>query len=125
MPEFVIVTYPVRRRVIINGAPNGFTNDPLIVSRATHQFDLGTPADYTPLSRTVAVAGTGPTAPLTIAFQPLAAVATTERGATVAPPAASRARKAPKATARRPAARKKVARKKTGRKAGKKSARKK
>jgi hypothetical protein len=73
MDEFVIVTFPGRRQVYVDGNPtgSGFTNDVIQVQTGTHTFDLGAPRNYKPPSKTVRVTGTLAAQPMIIAFQPL------------------------------------------------------
>jgi len=66
--EFIMVTFPTRRLVYIDGEENGYTNQTLRVDAGTHEFDLGTPANYQPLSRKVTVTNTTVLEPLKIAF---------------------------------------------------------
>ena len=46
--EFVIVTYPTKRSVRVDGVPTGSTGDVLQMDSGTHKFDLGDPRDYAP-----------------------------------------------------------------------------
>jgi len=66
--EFVRVEYDRRRRVVIDGAPNGFTNETITVSRGPHRITLGVPVNYTPAFRKPIVTGTTPPAPLVVTF---------------------------------------------------------
>jgi hypothetical protein len=44
--EYVVVAYPTKRTVRIDGEDAGFTNETLRVERGHHLFDLGLPLDY-------------------------------------------------------------------------------
>ena len=68
--EYVIVRYPTRRLVFIDDEQNGYTNDVLRVDAGTHVFALGSPANYRPAQRTVAVADTSALEPLEVRFSP-------------------------------------------------------
>ena len=48
--EYVVVRYPKRRVVRMDGQDVGFTNETLMVEQGHHVFDLGEPLDYTPAS---------------------------------------------------------------------------
>jgi hypothetical protein len=65
---YVKVTFPTRRRVYIDSQPNGYTNDVLRIDEGTHEFALGSPADYQPVSHTVMVPDTTVLQPLEIVF---------------------------------------------------------
>lgn len=56
--EHVIVTFPTKRLVYIDGEENGYTNDVLRVDAGTHVFELGNLANYRPASRKVLVQDT-------------------------------------------------------------------
>jgi len=66
--EHVIVTFPTKRLVYIDGEENGFTNDVLRVDAGTHVFELGNLANYRPASRKVLVQDTTVLEPLQVAF---------------------------------------------------------
>ncbi len=76
--EFVVVTFPTRRTVFVDGAAQGETGQVLRVQTGTHIFDLGEPANYTPPSQRIRVIGTSPANPLVVIFTP-AGVATRVR----------------------------------------------
>ncbi|MGH8587639.1 MAG: hypothetical protein ACREWE_16140 [Gammaproteobacteria bacterium] len=69
--EWVIVKYPRMRDVFIDGRRSGPANLMLIVREGTQTFDLGTPIDYRPSRRTVAVTGTSAADPAMIEFEPV------------------------------------------------------
>ena len=66
--EHVIVTFPTKRLVYIDGEENGFTNDVLRIDAGTHVFALGNLANYRPASRKVLVQDTTVLEPLEVAF---------------------------------------------------------
>ena len=67
--EYVIVTFPTRRRLYIDDEPTGYTNQVLGVDAGTHVFNLGKRPDYQPRSRKVAVKDTTSGKPKKIAFR--------------------------------------------------------
>lgn len=69
MDEFVTVRFDRRRRVIIDGAPNGFTNEALTVSRGPHRITLGVPVNYTPSFRRPVITGTTAGVPMVVEFE--------------------------------------------------------
>jgi hypothetical protein len=82
--EFAIVTFPSTRSVNVDGAQMGQTGRILRLQAGTHRFDLGMPFDYSPVSQTVALAGTGFANPLLVPF--VTAVAARRRSAPAALP---------------------------------------
>jgi hypothetical protein len=66
--EHVIVTFPTKRLVYIDGEENGFTNDVLRIDAGTHIFALGNVANFRPESRKVLVQNTTVLEPLEVAF---------------------------------------------------------
>lgn len=64
----MIVTFPTKRLVYIDGEENGYTNDVLRVDAGTHVFELGNLANYRPASRKVLVQDTTVLEPLEVAF---------------------------------------------------------
>src|SRR4030095_5180208 len=70
-PGFVVVTFTRRRPVFVDNQPMGQTGDPLALQSGFHDFDLGSPADYTPAMQTVNVVNNLPTNPIVVAFSPL------------------------------------------------------
>ena len=66
--EHVIVTFPTKRLVYIDGEENGFTNDVLRIDAGTHIFELGNLANFRPGSRQVLVQNTTVLEPQEVAF---------------------------------------------------------
>ena len=66
--EFAIVTFPSVRGVNVDNAPNGQTGEILRLQRGTHIFDLGSPANYSPESRTITLTGTTSDRPRAVIF---------------------------------------------------------
>jgi hypothetical protein len=101
MPEFVVVTFPTRRSVFMDNQPMGHTGDPLTIQAGFHDFDLGSPADYTPATQNVNVVNTTAPNPMIVSFAPVMA----------APPRAKRKAKAAKKKAAKKTSKKKTAKK--------------
>ncbi len=69
--EYVVITYPMARKVRIDGQEAGFTNATLLVEEGHHIFDLGDPLNYYPGSFATVVHNTTSILPLIIKnFQP-------------------------------------------------------
>jgi hypothetical protein len=109
MNEFVKVTFSSRRSVLVDGAPNGVTNETIVVQRGFHEFSLEPPPDFSPDSQEHPVVATTLLNPLVIAFTAVITEA--------APVPAPTRRAAKKRKARKGAARKRAA-KRTVRKGG-------
>lgn len=69
--EYVIVTYPADREVLLDGQPAGRTNRTLLCGAGHHRFTLGDPQDFTPAERECDIQGTTPLSPQPVAFLPL------------------------------------------------------
>jgi hypothetical protein len=67
--EYVLVKYPVGRKVLVDGKERGLTNVILRTNKGTHSFDLGEPVDYRPESVEVYVGGTTSIKPLEVVFE--------------------------------------------------------
>jgi hypothetical protein len=70
--EFVDATFPTQRRVRVDGAVRGQTNQVIRVQAGTHSFDLDTPKDYTPSIVVTQIIGTTQASPMIITFTPIA-----------------------------------------------------
>lgn len=68
--EYVIVRYPWKRTVYIDGEDNGKTGERLRVEEGTHTIHLGDPRNYRPKWRRPTVTGTTPTRPMEVEFEP-------------------------------------------------------
>ena len=71
--EYVIIIYPTKRNVFIDGEKNGKTNESLRVDAGTHLFDLGPLKNYKPGSRKVTLADTTVLKPKKITFSKIEA----------------------------------------------------
>ena len=69
--EFVLVNYPEKRKVFIDGEDAGSTNAILWVDEGTRLFALGEPVDYKPESVERQVAGTTALNPMEVTFEKL------------------------------------------------------
>jgi len=66
--EHVMIIFPVKRTVLIDGEESGITNKILRVEEGTHTLSLGEPRDYKPSSRTIKIKGTSPIKPREVTF---------------------------------------------------------
>ena len=72
--EYVVVVFPDRREVLVDGEVQGYNREPtgelriLRVDEGLHRFRLRGPDDYLPLWLTVDVVGTNVNKPLTVVF---------------------------------------------------------
>ena len=67
--EYIVVTYPEKRTVFIDGEETGSTNTTLRVDEGTHNIHLGEPRDYEPKWRRPTVTGTTSTKPMEVLFE--------------------------------------------------------
>jgi hypothetical protein len=73
--EFVIVRFPDKRPVNVDGARQGTTGTLLRLPAGSHRFDLGSPSDYKPASQAMTVRGTTGAEPLDVVFERRASIA--------------------------------------------------
>jgi hypothetical protein len=66
--EFVIVTYPSKRSVYVDGELTGYTNQILRIDAGTHRFTLGPPVDWSPVFCELAVTATTVLFPMQVVF---------------------------------------------------------
>jgi acyl carrier protein len=67
--EYVVVTFPKTRTVILDGDPGGITGAVLLVEKGTHRFQLDGPQDYTPKWRQSVVKNTTFASPMELSFE--------------------------------------------------------
>jgi hypothetical protein len=67
--EYVVVKFPERRIVIVDGEEGGITNTKMRVDEGTHTFKLSDPKDYKPAWRRPTVTGTNPNEPMEVIFE--------------------------------------------------------
>jgi hypothetical protein len=67
--EYIIVHYPRKRTVYIDGEESGETEERLRVEEGTHTINLGEPRDYAPNWRRPTVTGTTSIKPMEIEFE--------------------------------------------------------
>ncbi len=67
--EHVIVTYPERREIVIDGETSGYTGNVLMVEKGTHRFQLSGPQNYKPKWRQPVVKDTTPASPMEVIFE--------------------------------------------------------
>lgn len=68
--EYIVVTYPRKRTVFIDGEDNGSTGERLRVEEGRHTINLSDPRDYRPKWRRPSVTGTTTVQPMIIEFEP-------------------------------------------------------
>jgi hypothetical protein len=66
--EFLLITFPSERKVLIDGVHAGLTNQLITLAPGTYLVSLGPPKNFAPTERLVVVEGTSPLDPLEIAF---------------------------------------------------------
>jgi hypothetical protein len=66
--EFMLVTYPQERDVLIDGVAAGITNQLITLEAGTYTVSLEGPADFFPGEQTVVVVDTAPLDPLEVVF---------------------------------------------------------
>jgi hypothetical protein len=69
MVEYVTVTFPKTRQVLIDGQHSGVTNQILQVQTGTHVFALAGAQNFAPASQRVAVVNTSSIIPLEVPFE--------------------------------------------------------
>lgn len=67
--EFIVVRFPRKRSVFIDGEETGETGERLRVEEGTHTINLGDPRDYVPKWRRPTVTGTTSIEPMEIEFE--------------------------------------------------------
>ena len=66
--EYLLVHFSRSRRVKVDGAFQGRTNELLELEAGTHTVTMGPPANFTPLEQTVLLQETSPLSPCEITF---------------------------------------------------------
>ena len=66
--EFLLVTYPHEREVLIEGVEAGLTNQLITLAPGTYTITLGPPKDFKPRQQEVVVEDTSPLEPMEIVF---------------------------------------------------------
>jgi hypothetical protein len=119
--EFVTVTFGRPRTVNVDGAARGQIGQILRLQTGTHDFDLGSPPDYTPSHVLTPVSGTTLASPMVI---PFTALTTGVPGpfAAAPPPQVPKATRATPTEASKAAARKRPKAKAAAKPAGKRKA---
>ncbi len=67
--EFLVVLFPHKQQVKIDGEFNGFTNELIEIEGGEHTVTLGPPPNFKPPSRTVDVRNTSALTPMTVSFE--------------------------------------------------------
>ncbi len=69
MKEFLVVLFPRKRRVMINGEFMGNTNKKLELEKGLYDVTLGPPENFTPQNHEVDLCNTSSLMPLIIEFE--------------------------------------------------------
>ena len=69
MPEYLTVSFPYPREVLINGESRGETNELLSLEGGEYEVTLGPPQDFTPARQQIDLRNTSALTPLSIEFQ--------------------------------------------------------
>ncbi len=67
--EYLVVLYPRRRRVMINGEFMGVTNTKLELEGGEYDVTLGPPKNFLPDEQKIDLTGTSSLMPLTVQFE--------------------------------------------------------
>ncbi|WKE65860.1 hypothetical protein PVT67_00970 [Gallaecimonas kandeliae] len=67
--EYVVVSFPGSREVLIDEQPNGATNEVLRVGAGRHSFSLGGQPDFSPQAVTATISNTSVLQPKVITFE--------------------------------------------------------
>lgn len=67
--EFIVVQYPEKREVFIDGQLCGLTDATLYIQTGTHRFHLGEPKNYHPGEIVQTIRNTNPLEPTVIPFE--------------------------------------------------------
>ena len=67
--EYLLVQFPEKREVVVDGNVTGFTNTTLRLTAGHHVVSLAPPADFTPAQIAVALKGTSTSDPSVVHFQ--------------------------------------------------------
>ena len=66
--EYLVVSFPRNRPVLINGMFMGNTNNKLEIEGGAYEVTLGPPLDFTPEKRDVNLQNTSPGTPMIVEF---------------------------------------------------------
>jgi hypothetical protein len=70
MTEYLVVSFPQRRRVLLNDAPRGYTNERLDLEGGTYTVSLlQPPLDFTPTEQVIDLRNTAPMNPREVKFE--------------------------------------------------------
>ncbi|MFI5330436.1 MAG: hypothetical protein ACHQ2F_05290 [Desulfobaccales bacterium] len=69
MPEYLTVSFPHPREVLISGESRGETNELLSLEGGEYEVTLGPPPDFTPALQKIDLRNTSALTPLSIEFQ--------------------------------------------------------
>ncbi len=69
MPEYLTVSFPHSRKVLLNGAAKGNTNELLPLEGGKYRVSLDPPADFTPPEQEIDLRNTSALNPLEVKFE--------------------------------------------------------
>ena len=69
MTEYLVVLFPQRRRVLLNGAPRGYTNELLELEGRKYLVSLEPPADFSPSEQEIDLLNTSAMEPREVKFE--------------------------------------------------------
>lgn len=67
--EYLLVQYPRRRKVRIDGEHNGYSNEPIELEGGPHTVTLSPPPNFAPKLRKVTVRNTSVLSPKVVVFE--------------------------------------------------------
>ena len=68
--EYIVVSYPRKRSVLVDGTKSGDTGETLMITEGTHEIALDGPQNYEPQSRVLVCSATSSVRPRKIEFKP-------------------------------------------------------
>jgi hypothetical protein len=69
MTEYLVVSFPQPRKVLLNGAPRGNTNELLELEGGKYMVSLEPPPDFTPTEQEIDLRNTSAMEPLKVEFE--------------------------------------------------------
>jgi len=69
MTEYLVVLFPQPRKVLLNGAPKGNTNELLTLEGGKYKVSLEPPFGFTPLEQEIDLRNTSSMNPLEVKFE--------------------------------------------------------
>ncbi len=69
MTEYLVVSFPQRRKVLLNDEPDGYTNELLPLEGGKYKVSLEPPSDFTPTEQEIDLRNTSAMKPREIEFE--------------------------------------------------------